>query len=141
MAIEILKCDKRIYQLTTAPGLAAAMNGSVKIHADVAPENESNDRWIVFEHFSGRNAVGVGGVKVFAKPGYLIKVCGRDCGYQALEDAVTIVEQFLKEPATIEGVRVGKFVYRQTLMDIDILKNGIRNYWIGLQFDVVAYKT
>ena len=139
--LEILDVDKLIYDTLIADSdMITAMGGEIRLHADLAPENQANLKWIIFELFDGRDVAGVGGVHVFSKPMYLIKVCGRDTGYQVLKDACERLNFLLTDEhhGIVNDTWVGKFVRRRVMRDVDNLKN-LRVYWIGQLYELMAY--
>jgi len=141
MPIEILDVDKRISMLLKNDVvLANALGGVVRLHADLAPEDESNDFWITFGLQDGRDSNSMGGIHVFSRPQYTIRTCVRDKGYQALKPAVNRIHDLLTgPPAEVDGTWVGRFIRQMVLRDIDQLKN-LRIYWIAQVYDLVAYE-
>jgi hypothetical protein len=116
--------------------LAAALGGTVRLHADLAPENEAQTFWIVFELIDNPDTNAMGGAHVMARPFYSIRVCGRDTGYQVLGPACNrVYELLVAGRETKLSMHVGRFVRRGTQRGVDEIKN-LRVYWIGQMFDV-----
>lgn len=137
---EVLAADMRISSLLKPDAeLAAALGGEVRLHADVAPEGQSNGMWLVFRLVDGSDVLGLGGQPIFAKPSYNVMVCGRDTGYIALRPAIERVKFLLTQgPAVVDGVWVGRFVKRGVVRGVDVTKN-LRVFWYGQLFHSVAY--
>lgn len=138
--LETLDIDLRISSLLKNDvQLTAALGGKVRLHADRAPENESHEFWVTFEMSDGGNIIGVGAQHIMSVPTYIIRVCVRDKGYQALRPAARRINELLKEgPGESGDTWVGRFINPATIRGMDELKN-LRVYWIALVYTTIAY--
>jgi hypothetical protein len=118
--------------------LEALLGGPVKLHADLAPENQAQTYWLVFENMDAPDTNAMGGRHVMSRPTYNVKVCGRDTGYQVLGPICNKVHELLTAGRiTRDGVRVGQFIRVGVMRDVDELKN-LRVYYIGQIFTMRA---
>lgn len=144
MSIEILVVDQFINGMRDNAGIKTAMNVPTgkfaKVYADIAPENESDSFWIIWQVMDAPDTSSMGGFQNFSHPIYLIKACVKDKGYQALKPVCDGIEAYLKTgPVEIDNHYIGRFVRRRIMRDVDEFKD-LRVYWVGMEYELITHR-